>query len=119
MLASRHRITAADDFRAAMRGRRAAGRFLVVHSISSSAPLDPRVGFVVSKAVGVAVVRNRVKRRLRHLVRERLPKLPAGTMLVVRALPAAADASYADLGADLDHALDRALDRALHRVGVA
>ncbi|SBV28889.1 ribonuclease P protein component [Micromonospora krabiensis] len=64
-----------------------------------------RAGFVVSKAVGPAVVRNRVRRRLRHLVRERLAGLPAGSTLVVRALPAAADASYARLAADLDAAL--------------
>ncbi|MBE1486114.1 ribonuclease P protein component [Plantactinospora soyae] len=68
-----------------------------------SAPV--RAGFVVSKAVGGAVIRNRVRRRLRHLVRERLAGLPAGTTLVVRALPDAAEASYARLGADLDAAL--------------
>ncbi len=67
-----------------------------------------RAGFVVSKAVGGAVVRNKVRRRLRHLVRERLPELPDGTTLVVRALPPAADATYARLGADLDAALTAA-----------
>jgi ribonuclease P protein component len=64
-----------------------------------------RAGFVVSKAVGNAVVRNRVRRRLRHLVRERLAELPPGSTLVVRALPAAAEASYPRLGADLDAAI--------------
>ena len=71
----------------------------------------PRAGFVVSRAVGQATVRNRVKRRLRHLVRDRLPVLPAGAMLVVRALPAAADRDYAQLGADLDGALASAINR--------
>ncbi len=69
----------------------------------SSAP--GRAGFVVSKAVGNAVVRNRVRRRLRALVRERLAALPAGSTLVVRALPAAAEASYPRLAADLDAAI--------------
>jgi ribonuclease P protein component len=69
-----------------------------------------RAGFVVSKAVGPAVVRNRVKRRLRHLVRDRLDRLPAGSLVVVRALPPAADADYADLARDLDTALRRLLD---------
>ena len=64
-----------------------------------------RAGFVVSKAVGNAVVRNRVRRRLRHLVRPRLADLPAGASLVVRALPDAATASFDRLGADLDAAL--------------
>jgi len=55
------------------------------------------------------VVRNTVTRRLRGLVRDRLPGLPAGGSLVVRALPAAATASYAELGADLDACLARVL----------
>jgi ribonuclease P protein component len=71
----------------------------------------PQIGFVVSKAVGPAVTRNKVKRRLRHLARERLASLPGSAVLVVRALPAAAQASYDDLAADLDRALGRALAR--------
>lgn len=70
-----------------------------------------RVGFVVSKAVGNAVVRHRVTRRLRHLMRDRLPSLPAGTLVVVRALKPAADASSAELGADLDAALRKVRTR--------
>ena len=65
------------------------------------------VGFVVSRSVGGAVTRNRVRRRLRHLVRERLDALPGNSLVVVRALPAAAEASYRDLGDDLDRCLDR------------
>ena len=63
-----------------------------------------RAGFVVPRAVGSAVVRNRVRRRLRHLVRDRLASLPAGSLLVVRALPGAADRPYQQLAADLDAA---------------
>lgn len=73
-------------------------------------PGPVQVGFTVSKAVGNAVTRNRVKRRLRHLTREHLPaleELPGRAVLVVRALPAAAEASYAALGADLGRTLDR------------
>jgi ribonuclease P protein component len=61
--------------------------------------------------VGGSVVRHTVTRRLRHLVRDRLASLPPGTDLVVRALPPAASASSAQLGADLDAALLRALTR--------
>jgi ribonuclease P protein component len=63
----------------------------------------------VSKAVGGAVQRNLVKRRLRHLVRDRLPELAPGSLVVVRALPGAAAASHADLARDLDAALRRLL----------
>jgi ribonuclease P protein component len=70
-----------------------------------------RVGFVVSKAVGPAVTRNRVKRRLRHLAREQLSSsetpLLGSAVLVVRALPAAAGARYTELRADLARCLER------------
>jgi ribonuclease P protein component len=54
-------------------------------------------------------VRNLVRRRLRHLVRERLPGLPAGSTIVVRALPEAAFRGYQEMAADLDAALAAAL----------
>jgi len=66
-----------------------------------------RVGFVVSRAVGPAVTRNLVKRRLRHLMRDRVDRLGDDSLLVVRALPAAAAASYRDLGDELDRCLGR------------
>ena len=66
-----------------------------------------RAGFVVGRSVGGSVVRHRTVRRLRPLVRDRLGLLPAGSLLVVRALPPAADADSATLGRDLDGALDR------------
>lgn len=94
-----------SDFTAAVRkGRRAGRRTLVVHLSRLSSPEEPtRVGFVVSKAVGPSVVRNRVKRQLRHLTRDRMASLPAGSLVVVRANPAAAGS--VDLAADLDSAL--------------
>jgi ribonuclease P protein component len=61
----------------------------------------------VGRAVGNSVVRHRVIRQLRHLVRDRLHRLPVGSRLVVRALPPAAGAGSAALGRDLDAALAR------------
>ena len=79
-----------------------------------------RVGFVVSRAVGSAVTRNRVKRQLRALVRGYLQLLPGGSLLVVRANAAAAHASQADLAADLDSVISRLLRRQVGaRVGNA
>ena len=75
---------------------------------AAEAVMSARTGFVVSKAVGNAVVRNMVKRRLRHLVRSHLADLPSASMIVVRALPASAAASYEDLGRDLEAALTAA-----------
>ena len=56
-----------------------------------------RAGFVTSKRIGGAVVRNRVRRRLREIVRVRQHTLRAGISLVVIARPAAANASYSAL----------------------
>ena len=115
MLSSSNRIRRSAEFGAAVRGGKRAGRpTLVAHLAVPDAPPAPgshpaRAGFVVSKAVGPAVVRTTVKRRLRHLVRERLPLLPDGSLLVVRALPPSAAADSAALGADLDSALKRLL----------
>jgi ribonuclease P protein component len=71
---------------------------------------QPLVGFAVSRAIGGAVVRNRVRRRLRHLVRSRLSLLPPGSLVVVRALPASA-ATPSRLEPDLDAALRKAVTR--------
>ena len=109
MLPAAHRLTDGATFHRTVRaGRRAGSRTLVVHLVADGgAAGGPRIGFVVSKAVGGAVVRNRVKRRLRHLAREHVSSLPGAAVLVVRALPAAAAADYEELGADLERCLSR------------
>lgn len=139
MLPARSRVHRPGEFRAVVRrGARAGRQSVVVHASRtagaavqpelSTAAVDnsavsantsdchdaaPRVGFIVSKAVGNAVTRNRVKRRLRHMSRELLATTPKGTLLVVRALPAASshpDALAADLASAWAQSLRR-LDR--------
>jgi ribonuclease P protein component len=112
VLPPEHRLTDGASYQHTVRaGRRAGSRTVVVHLVDEvdAAVCDPgpRIGFVVSKAVGNAVVRNRVKRRLRHLAREQLSSLPGSAALVVRALPASATASYAELSTDLTRCLAR------------
>lgn len=90
MLPAASRLTSSDDFRACVRcGVRAGRETLVVHAVATDSP-PSRAGFVVSKAVGNAVTRNRVKRRLRHLAAGALPGVGRPIDVVVRALPAAA-----------------------------
>lgn len=88
-------------------GRRAARGSVVVHLLTTApaSSSTPKVGFVVSRSVGESVTRNQVRRRLRHLMRERLHQLPAGAMLVLRATPTAARHGSAELATDLDQAL--------------
>ena len=114
MLTRASRLTTGRDFSETIRhGRRSGARRLVVHlDAGTPAAAEPaRAGLVVSRAVGAAVSRNRVKRRLRHLLRVHLDGLPRGSRLVVRALPASVAASSQELDRDLSRALDRVLDR--------
>jgi ribonuclease P protein component len=125
VLPQQSRMRRAEDFRRVLRtGRRAGGSVLTGHLLLPVGPDGAagtpgevlsggpaKVGFVVSRAVGSAVVRNRVKRRLRELMRGRLASLPRGCLLVLRAHPAAASARQADLAADLDLVIGRLLRR--------
>jgi len=102
------RLRTRSEFQSALRhARRLGGPTVVVH-LARDGSGPARVGFIVGRTVGPAVSRNRLRRQLRHLLRERLPRLPAGTRLVVRGLPAAAGRSSAELGHDLDALLGRA-----------
>ncbi|MFB4316429.1 ribonuclease P protein component [Actinomadura sp. 21ATH] len=114
MLPSGNRMRRRDEFTLAVRrGRRAGRPTVVVHLLRRDdvpdGEADPLVGFIVARTVGNAVVRNRARRRLRHLVRDHLHRLPRGSLLVVRANPAAGAARNDDLAADLESALDRLL----------
>ena len=103
MLPAAARMRRSSDFTAATRAGSRAGRPLVSGHmlVRRDDPRPPVVGFVVSKKVGSAVTRNRVRRRLRHLARGYLASLPGGSLLVLRAAPAAAGARQADLAADV------------------
>jgi ribonuclease P protein component len=108
VLPSVNRMRRSTDFASVVRrGTRARGSGLVVHQRLGMGTDVPLVGFVVNKAVGGSVVRHRVTRRLRAQLASRLPALPADSGTVVRALPEAADATSAQLGAALDNALGR------------
>jgi ribonuclease P protein component len=103
-----------EDFTVAVRrGSRAGGLLLSAHLLVRPDKGDepPLAGFVVARSVGRAVVRNRVRRRLRPLVRRYLPALPGGSLLVVRAHPPAATARQPDLAAELDLVMGRLMRR--------
>jgi ribonuclease P protein component len=137
VLSVRHRLRHPADFSAVLRhGSRAGREALVVHLLLDdgqagaeplSAPVlasaPARVGFVVPRAVGNAVIRNHVTRRLRALSAARIDRLegfppgfPPGSRVVIRALPTAGDTSYAALESQLDAALATAVRRAGSKV---
>lgn len=116
MLPAAQRIRRPADFRTVLRGSsssggaraRAGGDLLVLHvRIDDATDRPARLGLVVAKSVGTAVVRNRVSRRLRHLMAPRLAELPPGSDVVIRALPPAAEADSGRLAAEVDRLLSR------------
>lgn len=88
------------------RGKRSKGRHLVVLALDTGG-LNARLGITVSKRVGNAVVRNRVRRRLRELFRKGEVTLPASSDVVVVAYPSSAEASSVVLREDLRRCLER------------
>lgn len=112
MLPRAHRLCRSAEFATVVRrGSRAATSTLVLHSLPRADDEPVRVGFVVSRAIGNAATRNLVKRRLRHLMANRLTSLGPARSIVVRANRAAATATFEDLGRDVDGALSLATRR--------
>ena len=60
-----------------------------------------RFGFSIKKALGGAVVRNRIRRRVREIVRGHRQEIPAGWDIVIHPKSSVARAEFAALTADL------------------
>jgi ribonuclease P protein component len=105
------RLKRRQDFIAAARALYAAMPGMVVQMRSRSDDGPPRVGFTATKKIGNAVVRNRVKRRLRELARLRLEPLarPGHDYVLIGRAPTFTR-RFSDLDIDLTSALKR-----LHR----
>jgi ribonuclease P protein component len=90
----RHRLSRSKDFDAVYRqGTSASSRYLTLHWFprEDDPEGDPRLGLAVPRAVGSAVVRNRVKRLLRESWRALLPDIPPGRDYVLVARPGLAE----------------------------
>lgn len=112
MLATRNRLRTATDFSTTVRsGVRNGRRNVVLYAAAIAADEPSRIGFIVSKGVGNAVVRNLVKRRLREAGAASLREYGTGFAIVVRALPASAAASWDQLLADYNAALESTMGR--------
>ena len=107
MLPATARVHTRTDHRTVARtGRRARrGALLVLTADAGPAAGQARATVVAGRKVGPAVTRNQVKRRVRAALKNVLPQLPDGSMVVVRALDGAAGAGYAELAGWLDAGL--------------
>jgi ribonuclease P protein component len=98
----------ADFARLRRQGRRSSTRSLIVYRTTVFAgDRSSLAGFTVSKSIGKAVIRNKLRRRLAAIVHEALAQRPAMRLLVV-ARPPASTAAYADLRAEVTSALGTA-----------
>jgi ribonuclease P protein component len=104
-----HRLRAAADFaRVRQHAQRGWPHPLLVLYVAPNDLDRTRVGITVSRRVGKATVRNRVRRRLREALRLRLDRLQPGHDLVLSARPPSAQANWSDLCHVLDSLLSRA-----------
>lgn len=114
MLPRKNRVRTPAEFSETLRsGARTGRRNVVVSAHLTDEGL--KAGFIVSKAVGNAVTRNRVKRRLRSAVAEVFAgplKGHSGAQLVIRALPSSGEADWATLHAEVTSGIRSALKKA-------
>jgi ribonuclease P protein component len=90
----RHRLSRSRDFDTVYRhGTSVSTRYLTLHWFPREEDVEgePRLGLAVPRAVGTAVVRNRVKRVLREAWKRLLPEVPAGKDYVLVARPGLAE----------------------------
>lgn len=108
MLAKSHRLTQKKDFaRLSTQGRSVFGPFLTMR-VRSSGEEGPRIAFITStKVFKKAVDRNRVKRRLRAIVRELLAEVPRRIHLLFIVKPEALKAPHLELTAEIKRLLEK------------
>jgi ribonuclease P protein component len=95
------RLVRRGDFDAVYRaGKRRSSSHFTVFFRANELP-QSRFGFSIKKALGGAVVRNRIRRRLREMVRCHRLEIPAGWDIVIHPKSAVAQAPFAALTADL------------------
>ncbi|MBC9926984.1 MULTISPECIES: ribonuclease P protein component [unclassified Leucobacter] len=108
MPSRQHRVTRGDEYRSIVRkGRRVGGAYCITHAVLRS-PEDPaRFGYIVTKAVGNAVTRNLLRRRLKGITEALLHDGLTGVDVVFRVLPASSDAPYARMADEVGRAVRR------------
>jgi ribonuclease P protein component len=112
VLAKANRLVRAEDFKTVTRsGARFATTNTVVYLNLGMSGTPARFGFIVTKSVGSAVVRNLVRRRLRAITRELVNRRALQADIVIRALPGSRDLSWRNLHAEVSGAIEKGAAR--------
>jgi ribonuclease P protein component len=108
VLRKANRVVSAQDFRSTVRhGRRVSTSAAQLYVAPQASAGASRVGIIVSKNVGNSVTRNLVSRRLRSIGLDFVRSQPTGTDVVIRALPASREVSWATLQSEILNGLER------------
>ena len=100
------RLTRRSEFQTVYRnGEKRSGRAFICYRLRHN-DFGQKLGLAVSRKVGGAVVRNRIKRYLREIYRRRRSQLPDDEHIVIVARPASADLSFAECEAVIDKLLE-------------
>lgn len=92
------RLTRASEFASVrQKGESITGRYFILGYLQTAEPMPARVGIITTKRLGNAVVRNRVRRRLREVTRVNRSRLGTGLWLVLVARKAVIDATFAQI----------------------
>jgi ribonuclease P protein component len=107
VLSKPHRLCRDRDYRAVYAQRRSFADSLIAFYIGETEYPGVRVGIVAGKKVGRAVVRNKVRRRLKAIMRERVSQVPSSRDIVIVARKASAEAAFENLAASVDRGFKR------------
>lgn len=102
------RLRQAEDFERLRREGHTYRHPFIILSLAANHLDHNRYGFVTGRRIGKAVVRNRVRRRLREVVRHHHQQLKPGYDVVIIARPLIVNQSYAEIHLALSQTFDRA-----------
>ncbi|MDO4241504.1 MAG: ribonuclease P protein component [Microbacteriaceae bacterium] len=107
-MATQLRVKRGTDFRRIVRSKtRVGGKFATAHAVFLSPEAAPVFGFIITKAVGKAVVRNKVRRRFRAICDTAIRNGFCGAEVVFRIFPHTATAEFAEIERATLHQLQK------------